>query len=307
MISRKYETVVGIFVLASLIALLVMVLIIAQQEGLFQEYVEYRAVFKNVSGLRKGSEVHISGVTVGTVRKITITPEGQTVVTFEVKGGYAKHIRKNSQASIGFMGLLGEKSLDITAGSMKEPPIPPEGAVASVEPLDVTELLAKAGPSLEDLQKILGDFRQIIAKINEGKGTLGLLLNNPDLYNESTQTAASAHKFISDLNQSVFGPTGRATLRKQAGQAFSQFQETLSTVNQVFTNFRAASTSLPGMVQKLDSFLTNLDKAGKGLPGLMNEAETTLGNADKAAKAVNQSWFFRKYVPKPQEHTLQLR
>ena len=36
MIARRYETVVGIFVVASMAALLVMVLIVAQQEGLFQ-------------------------------------------------------------------------------------------------------------------------------------------------------------------------------------------------------------------------------------------------------------------------------
>ena len=50
--SRRYETIVGIFVVASLVVLLIMVLIIARQEGLFQQYVEYKATFKNVSGLK---------------------------------------------------------------------------------------------------------------------------------------------------------------------------------------------------------------------------------------------------------------
>ena len=106
------------------------------------------------------------------------------------------------------MGLLGEKSLDLTAGSPIKPPIPPEGMVASVEPLDITQMLAKAGPSLEDLQKILHNLatftdslaeqgrgfeenfrcksRQIVTKINAGKGSLGLLVNDPKLYQETT-------------------------------------------------------------------------------------------------------------------------
>ncbi len=37
MISRRYETIVGLFVVASLALLLIMVLIVAQQEGLWQE------------------------------------------------------------------------------------------------------------------------------------------------------------------------------------------------------------------------------------------------------------------------------
>ena len=57
MIQRKYETIVGLFVVASLAALLVMVVIIAQQERLWQEHVEYRAIFKNISGLKIGSEI----------------------------------------------------------------------------------------------------------------------------------------------------------------------------------------------------------------------------------------------------------
>ncbi|MFI5355311.1 MAG: MlaD family protein, partial [Desulfobaccales bacterium] len=194
MISRRYETIVGLFVVASLVALLIMVIIIARQEGLFQEYVEYRAIFKNVSGLKVGSEVHLAGVTVGNVKDITISREGSTLVTFNVIKKYSDRLRADSQASIGFMGLLGEKSLDLTAGSISQPPIPPEGWIASVEPLDITQMLAKAGPGLEDLQKILhnladvtsglgkpgSDFskimdqvRQIVTKVNEGKGTLG--------------------------------------------------------------------------------------------------------------------------------------
>ncbi len=52
MISRRYETIVGIFVVTSMLVLLIMVIIIARQEGLFQQYVEYQAIFKNVSGSR---------------------------------------------------------------------------------------------------------------------------------------------------------------------------------------------------------------------------------------------------------------
>ncbi len=158
MISRRYETIVGMFVVASLVALLIMVLIIARQEGLFQQYVEYRVIFSNVSGLKVGSEVHLAGVTVGNVKEIIITPKGNSMVTFQVIKKYSDRVRQDSQASIGFMGLLGEKSLDLTAGSPASSPIPPEGLVASVEPLDITQLLAKAGPSLENLQKILSNL-----------------------------------------------------------------------------------------------------------------------------------------------------
>ena len=170
MISRRYETIVGIFVVASLVVLLLMVIIIARQEGLFEQYVVYKAVFKNVSGLKPGSEVHLAGVTVGNVKEIIISPDGSTLVTFNVIKKYSDRVREDSQASIGFQGLLGEKSLDLTAGSATKPPIPPEGMVASVEPLDITQMLAKAGPSLENLQKILHNLATLTDSLVGKKG-----------------------------------------------------------------------------------------------------------------------------------------
>jgi phospholipid/cholesterol/gamma-HCH transport system substrate-binding protein len=324
MIGRKYETIVGIFVVASLAALLVMVLIIAKQEGLFQEYVEYRAVFKNVSNLKPNSEVHLAGVMVGNVDKITINPGGTITVTFRVMKQYSSQIRWDTEASIGFMGLLGDKSLDLSAGSPDKPPVPPEGFVTAVEPLDITQLLAKAGPSLEDLQKILhniatlaggmgekgGDLTQILkeakeilTKINQGKGTLGLLVNNPDLYKEATKTATGADKFITSLDQGIFG-SGK---KPAAGPGtLGGFHETLAKANQTVNNLQEASRGLPGMMKKIDGFLNNLDKAGKGLPGLVTSGETLFSDADQTAKAANKSWLLRWYVPKPREHTIRL-
>ena len=222
MIARKYETIVGIFVVASLAALLGMVLIVAQQEGLFQDYVAYRATFKNVSGLKPGSEVHLAGVTVGNVSKTAINPDGNIVVTFQVLQSYRDRIRQDSRATIGFMGLLGEKSLDLTPGAQDKPPIPPEGLIVSVEPLDITQLLSRAAPSLDDLQKVLANLvsftetlqgpdadihkimfnvREIVAKINQGQGTLGRLVNDPLLYREAAETMVKFRKFMQDVDQ----------------------------------------------------------------------------------------------------------
>jgi phospholipid/cholesterol/gamma-HCH transport system substrate-binding protein len=325
MIARRYETVVGIFVLASLLALLIMVVIIARQEGLFQEYMEYRAVFRNVSGLKTGAEVRLSGVTVGNVTEIVINPNGYIVVTFRVQKKSSDWIRWDTKASIGYTGLLGDRALDLTTGSMDKPPVPPEGFVASVEPLDIGQLLSTAAPSLGDLQKILSNLvtlttkmtepdtefsktmdniYQIINKINEGKGTLGMLINNPDLYKETAQTVAGANKFVTDLNQAIFGTPGKKAAGKEKGLA--DFHAILKDVGQAVGDFRQAATRLPDLTRKLDSFFTNLEKTGKGLPGLVTQAETTFSDFGKTTRAMQRSWLLRRYVPKSEERTIRL-
>ena len=328
--SRKYETTVGIFVIASLLALLVMVIIIARQEGLFQNYVPYQALFKNVSGLKPGSEVHLAGVTVGNVKDITIRPEGTTVVAFNVMQKYSDRVRADSQASIGYMGLLGEKSLDLSAGSLNQPAIPPDGWVASVEPLDITQLLAKAGPSLENLQKILSNLatlteslvgkegglsktvdqvQDIVTKINRGQGTVGLIVNDPKLYRETTAAVASARKVFIDIEQ------GRGALgalikdpkfKAQMEQALGNLEATSGNLSKSSVDLKEALARLPEISKKLDDFMTDLKKAGKGLPGLVTTGESAAGDAGKAARAVQKSWLFRRNVTQPQEHTIRM-
>ena len=326
----QYETIVGIFVVASLAALLVMVLIVAQQEGLFQEYVTYRTTFKNVSGLKPGSEVHLAGVTVGNVTNTIINPEGNIVVTFEVLKKYSDRIREDSRSTIGFLGLLGEKSLDLTSGTAKAAPIPSEGLVVSVEPLDITQLLARAAPSLDDAQKVLtnlvtitdrmaesgGDFNRIfsevkdvVSKVNAGKGTMGKLVNDPALYRDTADTMKQVRKFVDNLEQSK-GLLGALlndpALKAQAVKTMAEMESTFANLNQTTVDLKIAAARLPDMAKKLESFVVNLNRAGKGLPGLVTTGETTFSDFDTTTKAMQRSWLLRRYIPQPKEHTIRL-
>jgi phospholipid/cholesterol/gamma-HCH transport system substrate-binding protein len=330
MIARKYETIVGLFVVVSLAALLAMVLIVAQQEGLFQEYVTYRTIFKNVSGLKAGSEVHLAGVTVGNVLTTAINADGNIVVTFQVLKKYGERIREDSRSTIGFMGLLGDKSLDLTSGSLGKAAIPPDGLVTSVEPLDITQLLARAAPSLEDLQKvisnlvsltdslaepgsdtktILSQVKDIVSKVNSGKGSMGKLLNDPALYRDTADTMAQLRKFVGDLEKGrgLIGTLlSDQAFRDQAVKTLAELQTIFANLNKTSADLREAAARLPDMAKKLESVVVNLDRAGKGLPGLVTEGQTLFGDADQAAKAAKQLWPLSRYVPQPQEHTIRL-
>ncbi len=330
MIGRKYETIVGIFVLASLAALSVMVLIIAQQEGLWQERVEYRAVFKNISGLKKGSEVRLAGVTVGNVKDITIGPKGEILVTFEVLEKYRDQVRQDSRATIGYIGLLGDRSLDMTAGSPDQPAIPPEGQVIASEPLDFTEIITRATPYLEKLQKLLNNlviitdfmkeekanFQQVITgirslvdKTNQGKGSLGLLINDPVLYQNGAQALASANKVIDSLqtSQGLIGTLLHdQAFSAEARKALSDLNAVIAGLKRTSRPLEEAAARLPSLAKKAETFLDNLDRASTGLPDLVVTGQDLVSDADKVAEAAQKSWLLRRHIPQPRERTIRV-
>jgi ABC-type transporter Mla subunit MlaD len=228
------------------------------------------------------------------------------------------------------MGLLGEKSLDLTPGSIKEPTIPPEGLVVSVEPLDITQLLARAAPSLDDVQKVLtnlvsitegmagsesdfnkifSELKSIVCKINAGKGSLGQLVNDPSLYRDTAETMAQVRQFIGDVEKSkgLLGTlVNDPAFKERAVKTMTELQGTFANLNKTTADLRDVSARLPDMAKKLDGFLANLNRAGKGLPGLVTQGESAFSDVDTTTKAIQRSWLLRRYVPQPQEHTIRL-
>lgn len=72
-------------------------------------------------------------------------------------------------------------------------------------------------------EQALGDFSKITQKINNGEGSLGLLINDKSLYNELDSSAKSLDALIKDLNEnperyvhfSVFGRKDKSKKNKQ--------------------------------------------------------------------------------------------
>ncbi|HOY32358.1 MAG TPA: MlaD family protein [Bacteroidales bacterium] len=81
----------------------------------------------------------------------------------------------------------------------------------------ISDTLAKAhiASTINNADRSLKDFSDIIAKINRGEGSLGMLVNNDSLYNNLDKSSKELNELVKDiklnphryLNFSVFGPS----------------------------------------------------------------------------------------------------
>ena len=114
--KKGIETLVGLFVLLGIAALLFLALQAANL-GSFNSGATYtlRANFDNVGGLKPRAPVRSAGVKVGRVTGITL--DGKTfqgVVTMEIERGY--EFPKDSAAKILTSGVLGDQYVGIEPG-----------------------------------------------------------------------------------------------------------------------------------------------------------------------------------------------
>lgn len=115
--SRVIETVVGVFVVIGLLALVAMALQVSNLSGFGStEGYSVQARFENIGGLKVRSAVKMSGVKVGEVSGIELDPGTyEAVVTLSIDPRYDE-IPADTTAEIYTAGLLGEQYVALSPG-----------------------------------------------------------------------------------------------------------------------------------------------------------------------------------------------
>lgn len=114
--QRGIEIVVGAFVLAGLVALLMLTLKWSNFGSASIQGYTVTAQFDNVGGLTDRSPVKLAGMTIGRVERIQIDPKTFEAVVTMVIGNQYDNLPKDSFASIYTAGLLGAQYVEISPG-----------------------------------------------------------------------------------------------------------------------------------------------------------------------------------------------
>ena len=136
------ETIVGVFLIAGLVALAYLSVQLGGVSLFGTDQYKVTARFSNISGLTDNATVQIAGVIVGKVSAINIDlDEYEAVVEMLVDPGVK--LQEDSIASIRTQGIIGDKYVKLTPGASDEL-IEEGGEILETEPtLVLEELISK--------------------------------------------------------------------------------------------------------------------------------------------------------------------
>ena len=136
------ELTVGIFVLCGLLAVAYLAVNLGKVKFLDENRYPIKALFQNVSGLKTGARVEISGVVVGEVVKITLDRKKMAALV-DMKISNRIKLSDDSIASIRTTGLIGDKFVKLSPGGSDDF-LKPGGMITDTESaLDIEELIGK--------------------------------------------------------------------------------------------------------------------------------------------------------------------
>lgn len=266
---------VGIFVLGLLGLFMVFVLTIGSRSRIFERHYNLHAFFSNIEGLNVGAPVRLAGTSVGSVDDITFSKDlasKKIRVTMSLDARLQDRIREDSIASIGTIGLVGDKVLELTVGSPDEPALPPGATIASVDPPDYATLLQKGDQIVNNVVKISDALNQLVG----GGGAKA----RQDL----ADSIASFNRIMSEIEQGT-GLLHALVYEKRSGNILKELSATTVALQQLAHLMRQFQNK-KGMAHVLfadpraESIMADLEQTSSNLKSVSDrlaQGEGTLG------------------------------
>jgi phospholipid/cholesterol/gamma-HCH transport system substrate-binding protein len=198
-----YKIRLGLFVAIGIVLFVITIFIIGKQKNLFNPVLKLTTSFYNVSGLQIGSKIRFSGVNVGTVDNISIINDSTVRVDMIIQKEASKFIKRDCKVAIGTEGIIGDRLLIITQGSVDALQVVKGDELESVEPIETDAILTSIMITARSAEIITSELAEIMVKINSGNGTLGKLIQDTIIANNINQTIVNLKKSSKGLNENM--------------------------------------------------------------------------------------------------------
>lgn len=288
--STNQKIQLGIFVILGLAIFVAAIYFIGNKQNMFGKTTHLTAVFNNVNGLQVGNSVRYSGINVGTVREITMLNDTMIRVTMVIEDKIIPHIKKNAIATITSDGLVGNMIINIIPGKGEGLSVQSGDEINTYSRIRTDDILETLNVTNENAALLTADLLKITKEITQGKGTVGLLINDTLMAKDLKETmyylkitgkgtAASVqnlNKLIASLEDrnnvvGVLKDTAVASNIKEIvlslDRSSKEMEKVITNLNETITNIKEGKGALnylsndPKLVKQIDSTMTNLNQA----------------------------------------------
>ncbi len=318
--KNTLETRLGVFFALAFIAAAI-VLEMAGGMAYFKRGYTIHALFKNASELKVGDPVKLAGVPIGKVQAIGLTNDS-VVITMKLNNEAV--VKTDAKATIKFTGLMGQNFVAINIGAAKTAFVNGQ-FIDVIEPTDMSQIMLKldsvatgienvtksfSGDSIQNilgpltdfmkdnrnnLTAMIGNMKAVSQDFTEGRGTLGKLIKDDELYRTALTTVSNLNLTADNLKATLDGVAvdAKAALAEAKG-TMSEAKVTMSQARVVVDDINAGKGTM-GKLLKDERLYNETTESMMNLKEIlmkMNKGQGTVGsliNDDSFLKNVKMS------------------
>ncbi len=251
---EKHEIRAGVFLLAAFAVLAVMIFTVSDLPSLFRAKKEVTVLFSFSEGIEKNAQVRLSGIKIGKVTDVGVSPEHHDEVRVTLRIFEDAVLREDSRAAVKTLGLVGGKYVDLTPGSPDAKELPADGVLRGEQSLKMEDL-TKAG-------------LEVVAKLRNIAQNLDRIAGDPALARNIKGTVENVREVTANV------------------------KDLTSTLNENKASVADSLRNLPEIAKKLDETLANLKEVSAKTDAMMGEnrkqIDATMENVKEISKNVKE-------------------
>jgi phospholipid/cholesterol/gamma-HCH transport system substrate-binding protein len=315
----------GLLVGTAIVLLTIAVFVVGEGQNLWQRKVDYEIHFSRTNGLLVGAPVALSGVNVGSVVSIDFPPHPLAryiSVQIEVGRKVMPRIRKDTVASIRTQGILGDKYIELAAGTPASPPLDGGAVIPELDPVDYEAVLGQSGDIVANIVELTASLRNVLQAIDQGEGLLGAIVRSSDageltfsaVHDTVTNLAAiteRVEKIIAgvDRGEGLLGALVRDT--DTAEGILVRLNRSAENLDRFAQRMNESNGLIPRLIEDRqlgDRITTNLEtttddladvahkiRTGEGTLGLLINDRRLYDETTEFVRSTRTSWTFRLY------------
>ncbi|AXG70762.1 MlaD protein [Kordia sp. SMS9] len=305
----------GLFVIIGTMLFTAGVYFIGQRRDMFHKTFTISANFQNVNGLQKGNNVRYSGINIGTVKNITMVNDSTISVTMNIEEKIISHLKKDAIATIGSDGLVGNMIINIVPGKESMESVEDGDVIASYSKIGTDDILSTLSVTNENAALLTADLLKITNSLIEGKGTLGILLNDTIMAKDLQQSIKNLKIASNGASRSISELEGiLKNLQTNDNTVLGVLMnDTISgqKVKDIVQNLENSSVSIEKMVDQMNTVVDDLNNSKGAYHYITQDAtavqslQSTLQNINEGTEKFNENmealkhhFLFRGYFKK---------
>jgi phospholipid/cholesterol/gamma-HCH transport system substrate-binding protein len=168
----------------------------------------------------------------------------------------------------------------------------------------IDEVRQKVFPILDNAGKVTQSLAEIGARINRGEGSVGRLLVDEALVQQTEATIGSAKDAMTALNALMAelqkSASNLSALTAKAGgpdgvpAILTQAEATLAALRKILGDVAAASQRMPAIAKNVEGGTANL-------PALLTQLQVTIQQLDQLVAQLRNSWLLGGGAAQPQQ------
>ena len=281
--------------------------------GIIKEEYKLYSTFEKALGLKKGTNVQISGVDVGRVTNVSIKQDATGAISdsalmeFTIEKKYQKLITDSAKAfAIRDQNLISARVINIDIKKNRGRVLEDRDTLSAGKAQDIETVIETANELLGRVNRLVDAADELVTMALDTGTTMGALFGSRALYDNLNRQLYRLDE-ITYLGKNVLKKTSFLldTMKTDVPTLISRANEITNNVGNLLEDFKplpgqvtSLLNSMDSTVGRVDNLVTDFGTVTTGLQDFMNTTENTLQSADDLINGMSKMWLFRSNIPK---------